>query len=781
MDFLPQSLALLASYRQFIVYILQDSKARPGKTDKLPIDYRSGQVANAHDQAIWTDAQTAIATANAFGDQYGVGFVFTKDDPFFFLDIDDCIARCGTKWNDIAITMLSTFHGAAVEISSSGRGLHIIGSGRVPPHGCRNAEHKLELYTQGRFVALTGNGAMGSASNDSSVQLIWLVDQYFSNQTEPKTSHEWTKEATDGWNGDLDDDKLLARMLKSQPASAVFGDGVTFRDLYEANEAVLSKHYPPNDTDIYDRSAADAALAQRLAFWTGNNCERIQRLMEGSALKREKWEREDYLPRTILAVCGRQKDFLQDKPPQYTINDLQTEVEKPRPQLVKGSTFLTIDNQIDYFAGCVYVADEHKVLTPDGYLLTPERFKAVYGGYIMPLDSANTKTTRNAFEAFTESQAFRSPKVESTCFQPTRTPGGIVVKDGQRLANVYHPIITPRMEGDPTPFLNHMLKVFPNVDDREIMLAYLAAVIQYPGIKFQWAPLIQGVQGNGKTLITRIVAFCIGQRYCHFPRAEDIDNKFNGWLYQRLFIGVEDIYLPDSRTHVIETLKPMVTNERQEIEIKGRDKVTVDICANFIINTNHKDGLRKTRDDRRFAVFYTAQQTIDDLKRAGMLGDYFPKLRHWLQSGGYAIVHHLLATYKIPEELNPATLCIRAPQTSSTEAAIANGVGRIEQEVLEAIAEGVPGFRGAWVSSIALDKLLDRIKASYIVPRRKRREMMQSLGYDWHPALKEGRMTKIVQPDGSKPTLYIKMNDIQAMLGTTEEVAKAYTEAQTKD
>ena len=43
-----------------------------------------------------------------------------------------------------------------------------------------------------------------------------------------------------------------------------------------------------------------------LAFWTGRDCERIRALMNKSALARDKWEREDYLPRTILGAVGRQ-------------------------------------------------------------------------------------------------------------------------------------------------------------------------------------------------------------------------------------------------------------------------------------------------------------------------------------------------------------------------------------------------------------------------------------------------------------------------------------------
>jgi hypothetical protein len=43
MQVLPTGLRALASVPQFIVYILTPSLKRPGKIDKLPVDYRNGR------------------------------------------------------------------------------------------------------------------------------------------------------------------------------------------------------------------------------------------------------------------------------------------------------------------------------------------------------------------------------------------------------------------------------------------------------------------------------------------------------------------------------------------------------------------------------------------------------------------------------------------------------------------------------------------------------------------------------------------------------------------
>ena len=318
--------------------------------------------------------------------------------------------------------------------------------------------------------------------------------------------------------------------------------------------------------------------------------------------------------------------------------------------------------------------------------------------------------------------------------------------------------------------------------------AYMAACVQHQGIKFQWAPLIQGTEGNGKTLLSRCVAYAVGERFTHWPKAHDIANKFNAWMADKTFIGVEDIYVPEHKKEVIESLKPMITNNRLEIQLKGVDQKTMWVCANFMLNSNHKDAVRKTQDDRRFSVFYTAQQSFEDVRRDGMGGTYFPDLYNWLkgtgkyagQPSGYAMVAQYLQDYAIPDELNPATSCHRAPETSSTEEAINASRGSIEQEILEAIDEGRPGFAGGWVSSAQLEKLLKDMRADRMIPPNKRRALMQSMGYDYHPGLPNGRTNNPIAFDGCKPRLYAKVGHLNNQLEGPAAIVSSYESAQLK-
>lgn len=777
MSYLPEPLRAMASFAQFIVWeaVWDEKKQKYQKYPKCP---KTHSKIDAHNTTGWMTWDQACEIAQAH--KYGIGFVFTENDPFFFVDIDGALQADGT-WSPFAQEICRMFPGCAVEISYSGTGLHIFGVGIAPPgHRCRDDKLGLEFYTEGRFVALTGNGIVGNSGCDGQAGVNFLLAKYLPPRSETE-NFDWTVEPVPEWSGPDDDDELIGKMLKAKSSAAVFGTRASLKDLWEGNAEELAKFYPSKSGDIYDRSSADVALCQHLAFWTGKDCERIQRLFERSALVRDKWhDRRDYREETIIrgcAWCG--SVYKSNKKPKEIPDNLKAVPNSVNAEGVvrEGFQYLGLPQQLEYFKDCVYVSAPHVIKIPNGSLLKSEQFRAIYGGYWFALDSIGDKSTRNAWEAFTESQGIVFPKVDLTCFRPELPPNHIVYEDERTLVNTYVPIKTPRKQGDPTPFLNHLRKLVPNERDRIILLSYMAACVQMIGVKFRWCPFIQGVPGNGKSKISEVVANAIGRRYSHAPMAHGMAGDFNEWVEGKLFIYVNDIYTTE-RQEVLEILKPLITEPFVEIHPKGRAKYMADNRANFILNSNHKDGIRKTVDDRRYAPFYTAQQARYDLQRDGMTNDYFHQLNAWLDADGYAIVANYLENYSIPAEFNPSRMS-EAPITTSTNEAILSSLGGIEQDVLEAIHQGRPGFMGGWISSIALDRLIELRKDSRRMPANKRKEMLESLGYVPHPNLPDGRVSSPIAIDGgSKPRLYIKKDHLAMHLNTNAQIVDNYVKCQ---
>jgi len=776
MNQFPLALGGMAPYAQFMLYKLAPSQRKPGKMDKFPCNI-NGVMVDAHDSQHWITADVACAEAARRGTGWGVAFILTKHDPFFFIDIDGALVD--GNWSSLANELCGDFAGAAVEISQSNTGLHILGklSGTPVPHACKNVPLGIECYTERRFIALTGTSIVGDVSTVHDAAFNRVVARYFPYE-EALTDSGWTTTHVEGSCPIEDDARLIEKMLSTKSAQGVFGAKASAKDLWTRNVEVLSGAYPDPDRE-FDESSADAALAQHLAFWTGANCERIERLMRQSAMARAKWDdHKSYMQRTICGATSRQTNYYSVGAP-IEIVPVTAVVEAATPVLRTGFQFMGQAQLIEHFKGCVYVADSHRILTPNGSMLKSEQFNAMYGGYVFTLDDTNEKTTKKAWEAFTENQGVMFPKVDRSTFRPDLAQGCITEEDGLRVVNTYVPVTIPSVPGDVTPFLTHLQKSLPNENDQQILLSYMAACVQYKGTKFKWAPLIQGVEGNGKTLFTLCVMAAIGERYSHMPPAQEIGEKFNAWLFDKIFIGVEDIYVPEQKLELIEVLKPMITGERLARRAMQQDQTMHRLCANFIFNSNHKNAVKKTLNDRRFCVFFTNQQEAVDLYRDGMNGDYFPKLYDWLKhEGGFANVTHYLENYKIPVGYNPAVDCQRAPETSTTHLAVAASMGSVEQEIMEAIDEGRQGFAGGWVSSKALDRLLQLMRADRQIPPGKRRDLMRSLGYDWHPALKDGRVNNVIMIDGGKPRLYIKVGHIHANLESPVEVARQYSLAQ---
>lgn len=690
-----------------------------------------------------------------------VGFVLTEHDPYFCIDLDH--AWDGAQWSDLAHAVLAMFPGAYVEVSYSGDGLHIIGRG-AKPEGCGTRGPGVECYTHDRYIAITEHNARGSPDTD--FDLTQFATQYLK-PAGTVVDGEWTTSPVASATPIPDDSELIKKMLSARTSAATaFGGKASVIDLWNGVDTALADSWP-SQTDVYDRSAADAALAGHLAFWTGKDCERIARLMRMSKLVRPKWDRADYLPRTIMGAAARCERV-------YTVGNVSVPGERTGPQ------YLDVQGQAILFAGCCYVIGQHRVLMPNGMLLKPEQFKASMGGYEFFIDPAGGRPTKNAFEAFTESRITRWPRADAMCFRPEIPPGNIVSEGGLTLVNTYVPAPVIIGNGDISPFLGLLERLLPDPYDRSILLAYLAALRQYPGVKFRWCPLIQGVEGNGKGAVMACAEYAVGERYTHKPNAKELGDsgaKFTGWLDRKLLILIEEIYVSDRR-EVLDALKPLITDDRVEIQHKGADQITSENRANFILTSNHRDAVLKTHDDRRYAIFYTAQQIRDHLTRDGMDGDYMPNLWRWLRQGGFADVAGYLQRHAIPDAINPATDCHRAPVTTSTDDAIRESRGLVEQEILQACEEGRPGFAGGWISSVALSRLLHDIRRT--VPPRKRGALMASIGYVPHPALHNGQVNQpIMQEEQKRPYLYVLENSIQALnLVDGGDVLRAYMKAQ---
>lgn len=733
------------AYPQFIAWQLVQRPDKP-KPDKIPIDPFNGQPIDPHNPANWRTRADIERTGHR------AGFVFSDRDPFFFLDLDSCYD--GQAWHPEAVAICQMFPGVAMEVSISGTGLHLVGVCNKSLMVNRRrtfkspSGFKIECYTTRRFMAL-GQGFRGSFNVDGTEALLRLVPQ-----GDPAEDIELTNGPAFGYTGPADDDELLRRMLNAAGSlGQMMGSKARIADLWNADASILCQLYPSSTGDAWDRSSADAALCFHLAFWTGKDAARMDRLFRRSGLMRPKWDERrgphTYGQITLRNAIGAQEriyDYVQ-APPTVSAATAQA-AELPADE------YLTVPEMQKFFDGCVYVRDLHRMMVPDGTLLPPDTFSADYGGHIFQLsaDAARGGTTKNAFEAFTQCRIHRFPRVKTVRFLPQEKPGAII---GDAV-NTYFPAEVEAEPGDVTPFLNHIAKMLPDERDRNIFLSYIIALVQNPGKKFQWAPVLQGTEGNGTSWLAKCVTKAIGEKFCHKPKPEDITNKFNAWMMGKLFIEVQEIML-DGRYEMIENIKDWITDDRIEGHAKGMNQFMIDNYANWFLVTNHKNAIPVTQNSRRFAMLFTAQQTAADMVKEGWIDAngnplrYFPDLWDWSRSGGFRYVAHYLRTAAIPDEqFNPAGICHRAPLTSSTPEAISASMGNAEQHLAEAVNQGDRGFRNGWISSYCAEQLL--IGKRINTTPQKLAKMLDNIGYR-----KVERCPVLIPEESDKrPMLYVR-------------------------
>ncbi len=297
--------------------------AKTGKFDKIPCDF-NGHACSAHDPAKWLTLSELLSSPIALDNNYSVAIVIYENGEATCVDLDGAIDQFGNI-TPAAAAIVAMFPGAYIEVSVSGRGLHIffrtIG---IERHKTVLGGGVGEAYTRARFIDLTGDRATGDAGIDHTAAFNTLIDRFglrFSAEDLAARIEIANDVPRAGSTGQyIPDDQLIDIMLNSKGSAAYQFDGHAHpRDLWFRNEEVLTHVWPkPNRADgcPFDHSAADAALMYHLSFYTGGHIARMLRLFERSALCRPHLSAKDVWRKNsvpIFNAVGTGKYY--DRPP----------------------------------------------------------------------------------------------------------------------------------------------------------------------------------------------------------------------------------------------------------------------------------------------------------------------------------------------------------------------------------------------------------------------------------------------------------------------------------
>lgn len=237
------------------------------KPTKVPYQ-PNGKHADVTDARTWASFQDVFNCFNA-GGYSGIGFIFSVNHPYFVIDLDD--TQGDQQAFERQLKIYKEFDTYS-ELSPSGRGIHLIGIGKVPSGRRRNF---IEVYSSERYITFTGHVHNHKPIKDCQEILTQLWEQmggtvnnivYDGNAPETATDQEILTRALNAFNGDK-----FEVLLNGQ-----------WESIYQS------------------QSEADYAFIDIIAFYTQNKAQ-IARIFRASKLgQRQKAKRNDYVDRMIL-------------------------------------------------------------------------------------------------------------------------------------------------------------------------------------------------------------------------------------------------------------------------------------------------------------------------------------------------------------------------------------------------------------------------------------------------------------------------------------------------
>lgn len=265
--------------------------------------------------------------------------------------------------------------------------------------------------------------------------------------------------------------------------------------------------------------------------------------------------------------------------------------------------------------------------------------KDVLDGKSSPSQSAS-ELALNVFEVQT---------VAGRRYMPGRDP--IYHEPDGTFANTYpeHEIpalpdkLLPRDKRAITRVRNHISHLLKSEREQRMFLDWLSWIVQNPGKHANYAVVLQGVEGDGKSFFGQLMRTVMGVSNVRMLNAHILENSFTDWAVGQCLACIEEIRLVNhTRFEVINRIKPFITNEIIEIHPKGKPVFNAKNTTSYLLFSNYKDALPIDDDSRRYMVLFSQWQRKDlldafkdaspdyYLKLYGCLEECGPALRQWL-------------------------------------------------------------------------------------------------------------------------------------------------------
>ncbi len=202
-------------------------------------------------------------------------------------------------------------------------------------------------------------------------------------------------------------------------------------------------------------------------------------------------------------------------------------------------------------------------------------------------------------------------------------PEFFIDERGRTWLNSFDPESIPEAATDLSPYDKKALEIikdffivlFPNEKERRYVIDWMAWVIQHPTKRINYSLLIRGAHGSGKTTLGIIMSRMLGPSNVGYVSNTVMNGRFSDWAEGHILKIVEEIYDKGDRYSAVERQKEFITNDRFQIEPKGRKPKEVVNTSSKMMFTNHFNALPLDENQRRYLVVSTQAENHLDMER----------------------------------------------------------------------------------------------------------------------------------------------------------------------
>ncbi|KAA6454390.1 phage/plasmid primase, P4 family [Bacillus cereus] len=583
-------------------WVLWRKEKRDGKPTKVPYQINS-KMAQANNRNTWSSFEIVVEKYKQ-GGYDGIGFVFSKDDPFVGVDVDKCVVD--GDLSELAQEIMNTVP-SYTEYSPSGKGIHIIAKGKIPLRGPgtgkKNPSIGLEIYRHGRYFTFTANSINNLPVEESTENLKVLFQKYIEKKevpAAPKTPYVSRKSNI----SILSDAELWERMFDSKSGAAI-------KDLFQG---ILING---------DHSSTDMALCNHLAFWTDKDAAKMDSMFRESALIRDKWDKphssdgRTYGEMTIEKAIesthssasdyNRSSDYNRKNDVHYLVNE-QVETNG----IKKGSWWSENNGRLSFLHHIMveYILQENKIVrfpNEDGDIYVYNKNTGIY-----ELDKTCRKLRslvrdaeilkRNQVREVQEYIMDMSPVVNEESKNYIAVENGLLHLDSMGFKEFTPEVFVTKKiptKYNSNAFDSFVERTLMKVSDGHVPtiknIHEMFGAVLYPTLLVPKMFYLYGRSAhNGKSTVLYMIqkTFNSGDNISAISPQKLAENAFAGSsIYGKLANIVDD--QPDEVIRDSGTLKTIITGGYVDIEYKGKGSQTVQMNTVCITASNHYPNFRE--------------------------------------------------------------------------------------------------------------------------------------------------------------------------------------------